>query len=463
MTATGGTSEDRPGFAERALRAASVFFDRRVFIILLLGFSAGLPLALTTSTLSAWMEESGVNLGAIGLFGLVGLPYSIKFLWAPVVDAFQVPILGRVLGHRRGWLVFSQLVLMGAIVFLGAQNPLQAPFLVALAAVIVATASATQDIVIDAFRVESLDIDQQAAGMTYYVAAYRVGLLLSGAGTLVLVDYFQGTGIPTGQSWSYGYAAIAGFMVVGLVASLLATEPHAKEHAATAGGEAGSGVVARFARTAYEAFADFLIKPYALLILLFVVLFKLCDALAGMMTMPFALKLGFDKTSVAAILKGVGFFATIFGGLAGGLMARALPLSRALIIAGLLQMFSNLVFSWQAWVGLNHAALTFTIVVENFTSGIGTVIFVAYLSALCTSPAHTATQFALLSALATVGRTVLSAFSGFLAASTGWVVFFALTAFAAIPGLVLLLFLIQRGAFADIERRERIEAETNSS
>jgi PAT family beta-lactamase induction signal transducer AmpG len=465
MTVTGGTSEDRPGFAERFLRAAAVFLDRRVLIVLVLGFASGLPLALSGSTLLLWMKDVGVDLGTIGLYALVGIPYTLKFLWAPIVDAFKVPVLSNALGHRRGWLVFTQLLLMAAIVLLGAQDPLKAPLMVALAAVIVAAAAATQDIVIDAFRVEYLKTDQQAAGMAYFVAAYRLGMLVSTAGAVALVAYFEHRGVDRSVVWFWGYAAMALLVLVGMAAALLAEEPREEEREAEAQalGERQGNPVMRFARTAYDAFADFLAKPFALLILLFIVLYKLCDTFAGVMTGPFVLDIGFQKEAYAAIVKGVGLIAALLGGLAGGLMARAIPLPKALLYAGLLQMLSNLVFSWQAWVGVNHAALTATITVENFTGAIGTVVFVAYLSALCTSPAHTATQFALLTALAAVGRTTLSAVSGFIAESTGWIVFFALTALAAIPGLALLVYLYQRGAFAEIEQREHIEAEANSS
>jgi PAT family beta-lactamase induction signal transducer AmpG len=462
MTAAEGTP--RPTFGERWARAAAVFLDRRVLIVLVLGFSSGLPLALSGSTLLLWMKDVGVDIRTIGLYALVGIPYTLKFLWAPVVDAFQVPVLGRALGHRRGWLVFSQFLLIAAILLLGAQDPLQAPLMVAVAALVVAAASATQDIVIDAFRVEYLKTDQQAAGMAYFVAAYRLGMLVSTAGAVALVAYFEHIGVDRGVVWFWGYAAMATLVLVGMGAALLAEEPREKEREAEAQalGERQGNPILRFARTAFDAFADFLSKQDALLILLFIVLYKLCDTFAGVMTGPFVLDIGFQKEAYAAIVKGVGLIASLLGGAAGGLMARALPLPRALLYAGLLQMFSNLVFSWQAWLGVNHAALSATITIENFTGGIGTVVFIAYLSALCTSPAHTATQFALLTALAAVGRTTLSSLSGFVAASTGWVVFFALTALAAIPGLLLLLYLQQRGAFEPIVRRERLEEENSS-
>jgi PAT family beta-lactamase induction signal transducer AmpG len=294
----------------------------------------------------------------------VCLPWSAfptlsSFLWAPIVDAFEVPILGRLLGHRRGWLVFSQLLLMAAILLLGLQDPLQSPWMVALAAVIVATASATQDIVIDAFRVEYLPTENQAAGMAYFVAAYRIGMLVSTAGAVALVAYFEYLGIDRSLVWTYGYAVMAALIVIGLIAALLAKEPREKEREAEAAalGERQGNPLLRFYRAAYAAFADFFSKRDALLILLFVVLYKLTDTFAGVMTGPFVLDIGFDKASYAAIVKGVGLIASLAGGFAGGLLARAMPLSRALLVAGVLQAIANFTFSWLAWLGVNHTAL----------------------------------------------------------------------------------------------------------
>ncbi len=453
MTAGEGTAA-KLGFGERMARTARVLIEKRVLVIMLLGFSSGLPLALSGSTLLLWMKDVGVDLKTIGLFALVGTPYTIKFLWAPVVDAFQIPVLGRLLGHRRGWLVFTQILLMAAILFLGLQNPLTSLWWVALAAVAVATVSATQDIVIDAFRTEYLPTDAQATGMAYYVAAYRIAMLVSSGLIVGFVAYLQYTGVAKTLIWPIGYAAMAALVAIGLAGALIADEP--ERGAETAAGAASTGnPLLRFFAAAYAAFADFLSKRDAILILLFVVIFKLTDTFAGVMTGPFVLDIGFDKASYAAIIKGVGFVASLVGGFAGGLLARAVPLSRALLIAGILQALANFGFSWVAWLGVNHAALTFAITAENFTSAVGTVVFVAYLSALCTNPAYTATQFALLTALSAFGRTQLAAITGYVAAAVGWFWFFALCAAAAIPGLALLLVLIARGDFAEIEARER--------
>jgi PAT family beta-lactamase induction signal transducer AmpG len=450
MAAAPDVPSARPRFTE----TIAVYLKPRVLTVLFLGFSSGLPLALSGSTLLFWMAEVGVDLKTIGLFAMVGTPYTIKFLWAPVVDAFDVPILARFLGRRRGWLMLTQLALMAAIVLLGASNPVAAPAMVALGALIVAAASATQDIVIDAFRVESLPENEQAAGAASYVAAYRVAMLVSSAGALFLVSGFESFGLSRQEGWSASYMVMAALVLVGMVTTLAAAEPEKSERAETA--HQSEPPLRRLGRTIAGAFTDFFLRDglqIALVVLVFVVLFKLTDALAGVMTGPFAVKLGFTRNEYATIIKGVGFIATLAGGFAGGYVARALPLAASLWIGGLLQAAANLAFSWQATVGHDLAWLTFAITVENFTSAIGTVIFVAYLSALCRNPLHTATQYALLTALAAVGRTYLSASAGYLAEATGWVWFFIICALAGLPGLLVLWWLQRRGHFASLQRK----------
>ena len=429
----------------RLAESLAVYLKLRVLIVLFLGFSSGLPLALSGSTLLVWMRESGVDLGTIGLFALVGTPYTIKFLWAPVVDALDVPLLARLLGRRRGWLVFAQLLLIAAIVFLAFTNPAAAPGLVALGALLVATASATQDIVIDAFRIDTLDESEQAAGMASYVAAYRIGMLASTVGALYVVTGFEsGLGFDKQAAWTAGYLAMALLVVIGIVTTLLATNP---EKITGKIEDPEGGRLARVWQAAMGAFAEFLSRDAAILILLFVILYKFCDAFAGTMTAPFVIDLGFTRTDYANIVKGVGLAATLIGGFAGGAVARALPLTTSLWIGAILQAFSNLVFAWLSFVGTDTWALAAAITAENFTGAIGTVIFVAYISALCKNPLHTATQFALLTALAAVGRTYLSSGAGFIAQATGWPMFFILSALVAVPSLALLAWLQSRGHF----------------
>jgi PAT family beta-lactamase induction signal transducer AmpG len=429
--------------------ALSVYLKPRVLIVILLGFSAGLPLALSGATLAIWMTEAKVSLGTIGLYALVGLPYTLKFLWAPLVDALDVPILSRALGRRRGWLVFSQLLLAAAIVFLAFQDPSRVLWPVALGAVLVATASATQDIVIDAFRVESLETSEQAAGMAGYVAAYRIGMLASGAGVITLTWWLAQVGVSADMVWMWGYLAAAAMVSVGIVATLMATEPAAPEGVV----DRTRDPISRVLTTAFGAFREFLTRPEAVVILLFVVLFKFCDAFAGVLTAPFIIDIGFDKLTYATVVKFVGLASALIGGFAGGMVAAALPLSTSLWIGGILQTLSNLAFAWLALIGTSVPALTAAVIFENFTGAIGTVIFVAYLSALCGVRAHTATQFALLTALAAVGRTTLSSGGGFVAESTGWFWFFVISSLVAIPSFILLAWLQVRGHFRELDKR----------
>jgi PAT family beta-lactamase induction signal transducer AmpG len=436
------------------LDALALYLKPRVLIVLLLGFSGGLPFALTLSTLQAWLTQSDVDIRIIGLFAAIGIPYVVKFLWAPLVDALDVPILSPLLGRRRGWLLLTQLVLMATILLMAFCRPELSLAVFAIAALLVSTASATQDIVIDAFRVESLPRNEQAAGMASYVAAYRVGALVSGAGTLYLVSGVESLGFSTQTAWTAGYAAMAVLVSIGIGATLLAAEPAksaeaAAEHVVHAQESSSRRVLA----TTIGAFEDFFSRDVAITVLAFVVLFKLADALAGALSTKFILDMGFSRVELATINKGVGFIATLTGGFAGGFVARALPIGRSLLIGGILQTVAILAFSWQAVVGRDLATLTFSIAIESFTSAIGTVIFVAYLSALCRSPLHTATQYALLTALAALGRTVFALGAGYVVLATGWAWYFVICAAAAIPSFILLAYLQRRGHFATLAEK----------
>ena len=428
-----------------------VYTQRRVLVVLLLGFSAGLPLSLTLSTLQAWMTESGVDIKTIGLFAFVGTPYWTKVFWSPAVDAVDIPVLTRWLGRRRAWLLLTQVLLLAAIVLLAYRDPRVAPWGVAIAALLVATASATQDIVIDAFRVESLKESEQAAGMASYVAAYRIAALVSGAGALLLVSAFVAHGLDQQMAYSATYVVMGLLIGVGMLATLLAVEPESslkaiKAHTGTGQENAGR----RLIEVAIASLKDFRSRDAALVIILFVVMFKLADALATAMNTTFALKIGFSRVELAAILKGVGFVAALLGGFVGGFVARLFPLASSLWIGGILQTIAILPFSWQAIVGHDLAWLTFAITAEQFTAGLGTVTFVAYLSALCGNPLHTATQYALLTALTALGRTVFAAGSGYMVDATGWFGYFLLCTASAIPSFILLAYLQRRGHFESL-------------
>ena len=444
MSAPDETEErQRASFLEGLL----VYLQPGVLIVALLGFSSGLPLALSGDTLRMWMADRGVDLGTIGLLSLAGLPYTLKFIWAPVVDAWQVPFLWR-LGRRRSWLAATQLMLIPTILFLGTRDPLASPLMVGVAALLVACASATQDIVVDAFRVQSLPTDEQAAGVASYVATYRVGMLASGLGAIGLAGWLELQGLSKETIWPIAYAVAAALVLVGLVTTLLAREP---QSAAEQDPTAGHGALLRLYETARDSFAEFLTRDAAFAILAFVVLFKLCDALAGAMTAPFVLSLGYSKLQYATIVKGVGLTALLIGGFAGGAIARVLPLATALWIGAILQAVSILAFVWLGWQEPSMSALAVAIMIENFTTAIGTVIFVGYLSALCRNPLHTATQYALLTALASTGRTLFASGTGFAAKALGWPAFFVACVLTALPALALLLWLQKRGHFRALE------------
>ena len=451
MTApeTASASPDKAAPSRASWRdVLTVYLQRRVLIVLLLGFSAGLPFSLAGQTLQAWMTESGVDIKTIGLFAFVGTPYWTKVFWSPAVDALDIPVLTRLLGRRRAWLLLTQVMLLAAIVLLAYCDPRTAPLGVAFAGLLVTTASATQDIVVDAFRVESLPESEQAAGMASYVAAYRIAALVSGAGALLLVSGFVNHGFDQQSAYSATYVAMAALILIGMLATILAVEPESSAQASaehTGPGHDAAGQ--RLIKVAVASLKDFLSRDAAIAILLFVVLFKLADALAVAMNTTFALKMGFSRVELAAILKGVGFAAALLGGFAGGFVARSFSLSTSLWIGGILQTVAILPFSWQAIVGHDQAWLTFAITAEQFTAGLGTVTFVAYLSALCGNPLHTATQYALLTALTALGRTVFAAGSGYMAEATGWFGYFLLCAASAIPSFILLAYLQRRGHF----------------
>jgi len=396
-----------------------VYRDRRMLAVLCMGFASGLPLALTGSTFSIWLEEAHVSLTVIGLFANVGLAYTLKFLWAPVVDRVGLPLLTRALGRRRSWAIAIELALAAALVALGALDPARAPLalLFALAA-LVAFLSASQDIVIDAYRVELLDELQQGAGAAATQVGYRVGMVASTAGALYLATY---------SGWFASYAIMAGLLVVGIAAVLMTREPNVAAPARSASFE--SAVIAPF--------AEFVSREHALAILTFVVLYKLGDALAGWMSNPFYIILGFSKIEIANVAKVFGLAASVAGVIAGGSVVYRLGIMPALLICGILQMLSNLMYIVQLWAGPDPAILALTIAVENVTGGMSSAAFVAYLSRLC-NPAFTATQYALLSALAAAPRTLFTASGGYLVERIGWAPFFLLATCLCVPSLLIL-------------------------
>ena len=415
--------------------AARVYLDRRVIAVLFLGFSSGLPLLLVFSTLSLWLKDEGISNTMIGLFALVRTPYTFKFLWAPLVDRVPLPVLSALLGRRRAWAVTTQVALMAAILGLASTSPALDPAMTALFAIIVAFTSASQDIVIDAYRIEILEERQQGAGAAMIVNGYRFGMLAAGAGAISLADVL---------SWSQVYAVMAGLVLVGVATVLLSPEPREPAAAEAGAPPAGLSAAAGWLYGAVVApFAQFMRRDGWVFILLFIMLYKLGDAYLGVMANPFYVEMGFTKQEIAAVSKVFGLGATIVGGLIGGAIVYRHGIRRALLVGGVLMAASNLVFAAQAAVGHSVPMLMVTIAVENLTGGMGTAAFVAYLSSLC-DVAYTATQYALLSSFMAFARDVLSASSGWLADQVDWVAFFLISTALAVPGLVLLVWMMRR-------------------
>ncbi|HUN48084.1 MAG TPA: MFS transporter [Stellaceae bacterium] len=416
-------------------QALGAYREPRLVAILLMGFSSGLPLPLTVGTLSFWLAESGVSRTAIGLFALIGISYNFKFVWSPVIDRLPIPLLTRRLGRRRSWALMIQLPLALAILALGFTDPAANPFPTVIAAVVVAFFSASQDIVIDAYRIELLTPEEQGAGAAATQWGYRFGLLAAGAGALYAADF---------GGWRFAYTLMAALMGVGMVTVWFTPEPKAASPPALAGRGTGERIAHWLRGAVVAPLADLLTRPYWAAILGFIVLYKFGDALAGVMANPLYVALHFTGAEVASISKVFGVFATLVGVAAGGLAVARYGLYASLLICGVLQTGANLMYVWLAVAGHDLGVLTLSIAIENVTGGMGSAAFVAYISGLC-NQSFTATQYALLSSLAAVGRTILSASGGWLADKLDWVPFFLVTIAAGAPGLVLLLWLMARG------------------
>jgi PAT family beta-lactamase induction signal transducer AmpG len=520
------------------------FFERRLIAVLFLGFASGLPLALTGATLQARLTEAGADLTTIGFFALVAVAYSLKFLWSPMIDRSMPPGPFQKLGHRRGWTLLFQLLLIVAISIYGFINPAVSPIATAAVAVVVAFLSASQDIVIDAYRIEVLDDNQQGAGAAMIQYGYRFGMLASGAGALFLAEYayhhFAEANVAAAwgaasladmnkagsmallsqsiigltdavhQSWIVTFLAMAALMMVGVATTFLVREPPNRRPPAPAiEGEAGFALrlVAIASMTAvailaflavkgglthakwdnwainavatliaaavpvsivmalpkprpgssrqYQAIHIWLenavVKPFRevakrdgwQLILVFIVLFKVGDAVLGTMATTFYLKIGFTKFEIGEISKAFGLVATLLGVWVGSLMVTKWGMGKSLLLTGVLQLLSNLMFSWQAYVGHDIGWLYVTIAIENLTGGMASAAFVAYISRLCNLQ-FTATQYALFSSLAVVGRTVIASPMGGIAETIGWVDYFLLSTAMAIPGMLLLIYMLRR-------------------
>ena len=436
------------------LAAASVYKDRRMLTIFFLGFASGLPSPLLFFNLTVWLKDEGFSYASIGLFSLVGIVYAVNFLWAPLIDKLTLGAFTRFLGRRRAWALLSQIALMGSILYMGFLGPTAGLTFFALSAIMVAFFSATQDIIVDAYRIDVLAPHEYAAGSAIAVFGWHMGgTIVGGAGGLYLVTLFD---------WRTAYMVLAGLVLVGIITILVCREPDpsgAEKYAAQrdVGADRLSGrsdfrqdagvVFAWLYHAASAPLTDLFrrLGRTAMLILAFILIYKIGEAMLGRMSGVFYRDLGFGHADIANVAKLYGVTALIIGGIAGGILAKRVGLLKALYISGILMAATNLSYAWLAVEGRNFAVFVFAVVSDHLTAGMATTTFVAYLSSLCNS-AYTATQYALLASAGNFARIIYASASGFVisALDGNWSIFFMATAAATLPGLILLLWMMRR-------------------
>lgn len=427
-----------------------VYSNPRVLGMLFLGFSAGLPFLLVFSTLSAWLRDVGIERTVIGFFSWVGITYSIKFFWAPVIDRLPLPVLTSLLGKRRSWMLLAQLGIAGGLLGMAVTDPTRHIEAIAWFALLIAFSSATQDITIDAYRIEAIDKEYQGAMASTYVLGYRLALLVAGAGAFYIAEY---------QSWSIAYVSMATFMSIGIVTTLIIREPDVvidevtrkreTELEQSLGINETAGVLQRFA----SWFSDAVIAPFvdffqrngkiAMTILALIAVYKISDITMGVMANPFYLDLGFSKTEIANVTKIFGFFMTIAGAAIGGIMVVRYGIMRPLVLGAALIASTNLLFAFLATVKPSVAFLAVVVSADNLSGGIATSVFIAYLSSL-TNTAYTATQYALFSSLMTLPAKIIGGFSGIVVDAQGYFIFFIYAAILGTPAILLSIYLLRK-------------------
>lgn len=391
--------------------------SRRVWIMLFLGFSSGLPLAVTSTTLQAWLTTDGMNTETIGLFGLVALPYIYKFLWSPFMDRFVPPFLGR----RRGWMLVTQIGLIITIIAMSLFDPQHAPFKLAALALLTAFIAASQDISIDAYRTDLLTEDERGLGSAVFIGGWRIGAMVSGGIALIMAEFL---------GWHTTYLFLAACMLIGIAATLCSPKP-----------TFDFSVPTNLSQAVILPFKEFLSRKFVIPILIFIILYKLGDAFALQLISTFLMRgVGFSLTAVGSVFKVYGVFATLIGVFLGGLLLPRMKMFHALFIFGILQALSNLAFISLIFVGKNYSLLAVVVSLENITGGMMTAAFLAFLMGLCDHH-FTATQYALLSALAALGRVLLGPIAGWIAQDYGWTAYYIASFVISMPGLILLIFM----------------------
>ena len=403
-------------YINKILISINPYLEKKMVITLVMGFVSGVPLLLTITLLQAWLTDAGIAKSTIGLFALVGLPYSLKFLWAPIFDRYIINSLGR----RRGWLVVIQVILIISIIGLGMTNPSLSAFNVAVLALLVTFFSASQDIIIDAYRRESLLDEEQTLGASAYVLGYRIGALAAGAGGLILADYI---------SYQLVYIFMAAVMFIGVFATIIADEPLQEEEPKSLRDAIINPFTEFFNRKGYNS---------AILILMFILLYKVGDTMAHSLSTNFYLDIGFTKSQIGTVVKIFGLVATLIGAFLGGLISLRIGLYKSLIIFGLFQAVATLGFAVLAAMGNYIGLLMIVISLENLAAGMGYTAYLAFIANM-TNKEFTATQFALMTALMSIPRTFFSGSSGYLVELMDWEIYFIFCSLIAIPALIILM------------------------
>ena len=411
-----------------------LYLKPSLIVIFFLGFFAGLPFLLMFGTLTAWLAQVGVTKTAIGLFVFTSMPFAIKFLWAPFVDKLSLPVFCSILGQRRGWLLFAQLSCAVCLFGIGWSDPASNLLPLALWTIVLSFASATQDIVIDAYRIESLKDNEQGLGAASYQLGYRVALIAAGAGALLMADT---------AGWSLTYFFMAGLMCSGALLTLLIAEP--KPFGASLGAiqVSSSSYLVWVNSAVIEPFREFMSRPGWWSILVFVAFYKYADGIWAAMANPFYLDVGFTLSQIGVISKTYGVVMTIIGSLLGGVVVATIGVYRSVLLGVIIMALTNLLYALLAWIGPSVTGLVWVISIENICNGIGGTAFIAYLSLLC-NKTYTATQYALLTSFMNLSRTFLASGGGWLAEQFDWPTFFILTTLAGVPGILLCIYLIRR-------------------
>jgi PAT family beta-lactamase induction signal transducer AmpG len=423
------------------LSALGIYRHPRVVAMLFLGFSAGLPFALVAGTLAAWLTRSGVSMSGVGMFAWVGILYAFKFVWAPLVDQLSIPVLTSALGRRRSWMLLAQVGVAGSLLGMASLGPTDNLALFALLAVFVAFSSATQDIALDAWRIEAVDTELQGGMAASYQLGYRIALLAAGGGALAIGGEF---------SYSLAYQVMAALMCVGMLTVLVVDEPEVSSAARALQVSLTEDPAEWFNQAIVEPFAEFFRRnaSQAVIILVFIGIYRISDMVLGVMANPFYLETGFNELQIFGYVKTVGLVAALVGAVFGGVSVARYGLGGPLVFGAIILAITNLSFAGLAMLGANVPFLVLTICADNLAQGFTVTVFIAYLSGL-TNVSYTATQYALFTSLMVLPGKFLSGFSGIFVDAVGWVSFFIYASLMGVPAIFLAMLISKRLGEAD--------------